>query len=80
MLNIFTYQIELFNVHFLRLRDLSEWEELSEESLSPSEGNLKRRTGTGTFCRLSGLCVSASLKRSPLTDNCVSASLKLRPV
>jgi hypothetical protein len=52
--------LELFDVHFLRLRSLSEWEELSEESLSKSEGNLKRRTGTGTFCRSSGFCVSAS--------------------
>jgi hypothetical protein len=80
MLNIFTNQLELFDVHFLRLRSHSEWKELSEESLSQSEGNLKCRTGTGTFCRSSGLCVSASLKLSPLIGNCVSASLKLRPV
>ena len=60
-------------------------EELSEESLPPSEGNRKRRKGTGTFCILCGLCASASLKLSPfntddtpLTGNCVAASLRLR--
>ena len=62
MLNMFTYQLKLFDVHFLRLRSLSEWEELSEESLSPSEGNLKRRTGTGT----SGLCVPGITETFPI--------------
>jgi hypothetical protein len=66
MLNMFTYQLKLFDVHFLRLRSLSEWEELSEESLSPSEGNLKRRTGTGTFCRSSGLCVPGITETFPI--------------
>jgi hypothetical protein len=57
MLNIFTNQLELFDVHFLRLRSLSEWEEISGKSLSPFERNLKQAHSVDYL-----VSVSASLK------------------
>jgi hypothetical protein len=35
-----TLQLKLFDVHFLRLRSLSKWEELSEESFPHLKGIL----------------------------------------